>query len=733
MIAEHVESCEKHKSPSESSKVKSREVKNRDSKTPAPATPVRASEGVRRINLRVKLSDGTYFQNPSQPQPLLPPATTPVETTITTPVRPSSPSLTGIAAKLPQPPSSTSITAKLPQPPSLASIAAKLPQTASEYAKILQDIEQYELQPNTREIFKQLTGEKIIHSDSEDSLPDAYEYDPEECGADASKPLPDEAYFMKNTSISVFQSRSQESFKRSYDHAFAEQENIIAVMAQLQAEYFELEEEVAAREHRMPKRLRPLSSHVVFEDKKEADLYNYKYDPDPKKRGRQDPDAQRTDSVYVGGRELRGRARNREGVAAEFLQGRRKRLSAPGPQATRPTGARGPGRPRKEVLGGTDSGVTSMQQSRDASLDATAVPQVSPVKRGKLIRNPRGYNGRNKRVSLPPTREQSPTPAPQPVAATLPKRRGRKSNAEKAKEAEAALAIAEAQAAMEEPAKEIVPKSVPITSSSLTGPTRRISTRTRKLPVAVENSNASTSELAPQTPSATTPERRPPKPPAARPTTPKPDSTKIGMTKAQATRPVGRRQEILKLRMSSRGSAKAERILSPKVASCMLDEEKLTEITAEKEQQKEEALGLPQDQMTEEALPPVSADIDLRPTAPESFYGNLSPNSPADTPNPLVLDSPPNVVCVTSSPASCTILPQKVSPQTQQPQLQFMPNRVVSTTPAPASPVMTGTSPASSVPPRQFFGNASRRARRGEFINSGKLILLSFICCMLLI
>lgn len=700
MIAEHVESCEKHKGLAGASRVKPHEVKDHDSKASATATPTRTGEGVRRINLRVKLSDGTYFQNPSQPQSL-PPAVTPVETTVAVPER--------------------------PQPPTLASIAAQLPQTASEYAKILRDIEKYELQPNTREIFKQLTGKRVVHSDSEDSLPDAYEYDPEEYGADASQPLPDEAYFMKNTSISVFQSRSQESFKRSYDHAFAEQENIIAVMAQLQAEYLELEEEVASREHRMPKRLRPLGSHVVFEDKKEADLYNYKYDPDPKKRGRQDPDAQQTDSVYVGGRELRGRARNREGIAAEFLQGRKKRLSAPTSQVTRPVGTRGPGRPRKEAPGGTDSGVTSVQQSRDASLDATAVPQVTPVKRGKLIRNPRGYNGRNKPVepvpvSLPPTREPSSTPAPQPVVATLPKRRGRKTNAERARKAEAALAIAAAQAAMEESS---APKSVPtITSPPLTEPGRRISTRSKKLLVTVEHSDVPAAEQTPPTPSASVPERRLSKSLAVQPTTSKPDSTTIEITETQATKPAGKRREILRLRMSSGGSAKAERILSPKVTSCMSDEEKLTEITTNKEQQKEEALGLPQGQVKEGASPPVSIDIDTRPTAPESFYGNLSPIVPADTSNTLVLDSPPNVASANLSPTPtpCSILPPRVPTPPQQPPLQFMPSRVV-TTPAPPSPVMTGTSPSSSAPPRQFFGNASRRARRGEFINSGKLVI----------
>ena len=678
-------------------------MKNRDAKASASAAPIRAGEGIRRINLRVKLSDGTYFQNPSQPQPL-PPPETPVETTVTMPER--------------------------PQPLGSTNIADKLPQTASEYAKILRDMG---LQSSAREIFKQLTGERAVHSDSEDSLPDAYEYDPEEYGADASKPLPEEAYFMKNTPISVFQSRSQESFKRGYDHAFAEQENIIAVMAQLQAEYLELEEEIAAREYRMPKRLRPLGSHVVFEDKKEADLYNYKYDPDPKKRGRQDPDAQRTDSVYVGGRELRGRARNREGIAAEFLQGRKKRLSAPASQVTRPAGTRGPGRPRKEAPAGTESGVTSVQQSRDASLDATAAPQASPVKKGKLIRNPRGYNGRNKPVelvSLPPTREQSPTPAPQSATATLPKRRGRKTNAERAKEAEAALAIAEAQAATEGSPKDIVPKSIPLTSPSLSAPSRRMSTRAKKLSVAVEHSNVSTTELDPPNPPTTVPERRLSKPLAIQPTTSKPDSTKIGITKSVVAKAVGKRREILKLRMSSGGSAKAERILSPIVTSCMPDEEKLTGVTTETEHQEEESLGSPlQDQAKEEDLPPPSIDIDTRPTAPESFYGNLSPNAREDTSGTPVLDSPPDDTGVNSSPTACTILSPQVPAPPQQPSLQFVPSRVVSTTPAPTSPVMTGTSPASSVPPRQFFGNASRRARRGEFINSGKLISCFPLTC----
>ncbi|KAF8419874.1 hypothetical protein EV426DRAFT_719661 [Tirmania nivea] len=672
-VAEHIENCGKQKGSPESLKSKVRDSKSR---IPATTLPARSGEGVRRINLRVKLSDGTYFQNPPQ-----------ASTTM------AAPAPVDIVSAKPVPP-----------PPTLNGVTAQLPKNAAEYAQLLREIE--ELLPNTRDIFKHLTGEREIHSDSEDSLPDAYEYDPEKYD-DAPHPLTDEAYFMKTTPISVFQSRSQESFKRSYDHAFTEQENIISVMAQLQTEYFELEEEVAAREHRMPKRLRPLDSRVVFEDKKEADLYNYKYDPDPKKRGRQDPDAQRTDSVYVGGRELRGRARNRESAAAEFLQGRKKRGPAPASHMPRPVGARGPGRPRKEVPVGTDSGVTSVQPSRDASLDAAVTPQVSPAKRGgKIIRNPRGYNGRNKpAVSLPPTREPSPTPVVQAPPTVLQKRRGRKSNAEKAREAEAAAAAAANNKA--EPVKEVAPKQaeavVPVVHEK-----RRVSGRGRPpkvQPVAIEVNDTVASQSAPATPSGSASERQFPRPVAIKPAAPKPDTTKPAIPKSPVAKSVGKRREILKIRMSSGGSQKVEQILSPTTASPKLEEEKATESSGDI--QTEEFQESPQADLKEETL--ALALIETGPTAPESFYGSATPTATA-------VPGPSNATAG-NAPAPSTIPPPTVPSSAPPPSIQFVPSRIVST-PTPASPAAAGTPPA-GVTPRTFFGNASRRARRGEFINSG--------------
>lgn len=623
----------------------------------------------------------------------------------------------------------------VPRPPStLNGIAAQLPRNADEYAQALREIEENQLLPNTRDIFKHLTGEREIHSDSEDSLPDAYEYDPETYDVDAPHPLADEAYFMKNTPISIFQSRSQESFKRSYDHAFAEQENIIAVMARLQAEYLELEEEIAAREHRMPKRLRPLDSRVIFEDKKEADLYNYKYDPDPKKRGRQDPDAQRTDSVYVGGRELRGRARNRESAAAEFLQGRKKRVPAPASQIPRPAGTRGPGRPRKEVWVGTESGVTSVQPSRDASLDAAVTPQASPAKRGgKIIRNPRGYNGRNKPaaevVSLPPTREPSPTPVVQAAPAVPPRRRGRKSNAEKAREAEAAAATAAAAAAAAtaattandepEPVKGVIPQQVePVVP--VVQETRRVSGRGRPpkvQPVAVEVNDTIASQSAPGTPSGSASERQPPRPVAIKPAVSKPDTTKPAIPKPPVAKPLGKRREILKIRMSSGGSQKVEQILSPTTASPKLGEEK--EAENRENVQTEESQESSKVDLQEETQ--ALALIETGPTAPESFYG---PATPTATTSDGIIPGPSNATA-DNTPTPFKNPPPAVQSSAPPPPIQFVPSRIVST-PTPASPVTAGTPPA-GVAPRQFFGNASRRARRGEFINSGESVTLRIL------
>ncbi|RPB22926.1 hypothetical protein L211DRAFT_312013 [Terfezia boudieri ATCC MYA-4762] len=157
--------------------------------------------------------------------------------------------------------------------------------------------------------------------------------------------------------------------------------------------------------------------------------------------------------------------------------------------------------------------------------------------------------------------------------------------------------------------------------------------------------------------------------------------------------------------MSSGGSQKVEQILSPTTASPKLGEEKATEDM--QTTQTEEFQESSQVDLNEEKLE--LSLIETGPTAPESFYGPATPKAAAaDEAAPS-----PNA---TAAPTPSTIPPPPVRPPGPQPPIQFIPTRVVPT-PTSASSV-TGTSPGGVIA-RQFFGNASRRARRGEFINSG--------------
>lgn len=671
-VAEHIEGCRKQKGSVDTRKTRGL----RSRKQIVPTIPPKGSpETVRkRINLRVRLSDGTYFQNPQQAQ----------KSTEIPPVRPT-----------------------------LSSIATKLPQTATEYGRVIREIEEFELLPKTQDIFRQLTGEREVHSDSDDSMPDAYEYDPED---DHSRS--ENGYFMKTPPVSVFQARVQESFKRSYAHAFAEQENIIAVMHQLQTEYLELEEEVAAREHRMPKRLRPLDSPIVFEDKKEADLYNYKYDPDPKKRGIQDPDTQRTDSVYVGGRELRGRARNRDGPlsTAEFLQGRKRRGPAPATLIPRPAGTRGPGRPPKVPPAATDSGMTSLQPSRDASIDATTTPHDSPARKAKVIRNPRGYNGRNKPEPTPTVETREPTPE---EPAPLPKRRGRKPASEKNKQP----IVQPPQSSYNEKFQNTqgivgLPKENPeskdtVVQPSFTETKTRAAWRQRQQIAAGVSVQVADDSLSP--PPTSAPEKTSEKTTAAKSATKsatkstakpavKPAWKPAGM-KPPPTKPAGRKREIVKLRLSSGASARAGQILSPTLP------DKRQAPVVEKGKGVEFSMG----RLNPENAPSYTTG----PTAPAAFYGDAIPSTPGTpvTPSPPAVAKSASTTSSGNSPKMPETIPTPtISSSSPQAPLHFMPSRMASS-PAASSPV---TTPVPASLPRQFFGNASRRARRGEFINSGK-------------
>ncbi|KAI9838827.1 MAG: hypothetical protein M1819_004033 [Sarea resinae] len=94
--------------------------------------------------------------------------------------------------------------------------------------------------------------------------------------------------------------------KRSTAALFAVAANAQNALKLWQDEWIALEKKTArfTQPPHRPHDPRKPEEPVVYEDKKEAGLYGYKYDPDPKKRGLQEPDKQKY-GRFVGGRELR--------------------------------------------------------------------------------------------------------------------------------------------------------------------------------------------------------------------------------------------------------------------------------------------------------------------------------------------------------------------------------------------------------------------------------------------
>ncbi|KAI9773061.1 MAG: hypothetical protein M1840_008181 [Geoglossum simile] len=204
-------------------------------------------------------------------------------------------------------------------------------------------------------------------------------------------------------------------------------ENATDVLKAWQDEWMAIEARVAKLQQRKAHNPRAVLDPVVFEDQKEADLYGYRWDPNPKKRGQQDPVAQRTGRL-VGGRELRRRAPALKALAVDSdagtQEGRRRTRSRRGDGASDPNGSGiEAGRPA-----GIPSGleVSSIRRSmkRSADLMDADTPEQSdvPKRRGRPRLNPlpaRIQDIRNGNAFSATSTESEGTPAP------VIKRRGR--------------------------------------------------------------------------------------------------------------------------------------------------------------------------------------------------------------------------------------------------------------------------------------------------------------------
>ncbi|KAL7275498.1 hypothetical protein RUND412_001556 [Rhizina undulata] len=126
--------------------------------------------------------------------------------------------------------------------------------------------------------------------------------------------------------------------------------------------------------------------HVIWEDKKEADLYGFQYDPAPEKRGNQDADGQQSTKYSIRGRELRSRDK-----VCGFVTVPGYEYQDPRAQTTQPKASRR----RKNMMDGKDS-------ERAESAPAQPFPAEVVVKR---------------KVGRPP--KKPPTGIPGPVGQRL--------------------------------------------------------------------------------------------------------------------------------------------------------------------------------------------------------------------------------------------------------------------------------------------------------------------------
>ncbi|KAI9783200.1 MAG: hypothetical protein M1839_004040 [Geoglossum umbratile] len=204
-------------------------------------------------------------------------------------------------------------------------------------------------------------------------------------------------------------------------------ENAADVLKAWQDEWMVIEARVAKLQQRKAHNPRAVPDSVVFEDQKEADLYGYRWDPNPKKRGQQDPAAQRIGRL-VGGRELRRRAPAVKALAVDSdagtQDGGRLTRSRRGDGASDPNGSGVEGGRPAVMQNGVEISSNRRGVKRSADLIDADTPEQSdaPKRRGRPRLNPlpaRIQDIRNGNAFSATSTESEGTPAP------VIKRRGR--------------------------------------------------------------------------------------------------------------------------------------------------------------------------------------------------------------------------------------------------------------------------------------------------------------------
>ena len=561
-----------------------------------------------------------------------------------------------------------------------STVPDRLPATAAEYGLAI-DALPVQQKAAFRSLLKDCAVYNEESSDNDSTLPDVYEYDPEEAAAPiqgggddnsvvTSAPLTERQMFMTMVPHTVFQKRSEAAFKRSYEDAFLETENVLAAMQKLQAEYLANDCEIAYRDRRAPKRLKPTDLHIITQDKTEADLYGYTWDPDPEKRGDQDILKQMDDSVWVGGRQLRGKARNKSGPVAEMVamveaRTAKKAAAAAGP--AKGPAKRGLGRPRGSKSNATSKATTAEPASRAptrAVSEATPKPTPKPTPKAK-----RGRDSRSKSTTVPPSvRDGTEEPREESVAT------------QETEEAPAAGPLRKRG----RPAKE--PKATPAPKKPrLPRPEKPRAAGTRKSGRLLAKASSLEPEAGPSR-AQSVPAPPPPSSPISAPA-PEP---------APASPPAKRgRKGVVKLKLGCKAAEQANAILSPETQPAA---DVASSVQAESAPVVSSPVAGP-------------SSVPAEPTPPASFYGAAKIASPqAEPASPSVVPAPQDIVVPS---ASSRVVPQQAQP------IHFVPAVLPAPTLAPLAPAPLAAPVIAS--PRQFFGNANRRARRGEFINSGRI------------
>ncbi|KAI9851575.1 MAG: hypothetical protein M1838_003286 [Thelocarpon superellum] len=257
-----------------------------------------------------------------------------------------------------------------------------------------------------------------------DDFPSAYTDDGaesrEEEGCRDGPPLPT---FRKLTDPAKLLAALESPEERSTEMLYDVLENVAEVLKVWQVEWTELEKTVAINSHREARDPRAPMDPVVFDDQKEAALYGYRWDPNPAKKGMQDPTTQKRGTV-VGGKELRNRMQSLKRAHADSGE-------------TGEVEGTGRGRPKRARAAAMDAG--SMQdaaQSGRESSRATRLRAVRPA--GRDAGTPDASDAPRRRgrprINRLPSRVQDLRQAPsgastetEMAAATPPppKRRGR--------------------------------------------------------------------------------------------------------------------------------------------------------------------------------------------------------------------------------------------------------------------------------------------------------------------